>query len=103
MTTRNSAVYQEPDRIAGLALAHFRKQRIEVVVRRDRHGVSITEQPDGRPVARLRICGKDYVEVLWWNGIRWDEIGDFGGMRMPVREALEYIDDNYAGIFWPNR
>lgn len=103
MTTCNYPLCQESDRIACLALAHFGKQGIAVKVRRDRYGVSIVELPDGRPVARLRICGEDYVEVLWWNGARWDEIGDFGGMRMSVHEALEYIDDNYSGMFWPNR
>jgi hypothetical protein len=84
-------------------MAHFSMQGIDVAVRRDCHGVSILERADGRPVARLRVCGEDTDEVLWWNFSKWDEIGDFGGTRMTVNEALEHIDDNYAGLFWPKR
>lgn len=103
MTSINSAPQQDTAKIADRVLTHFSRQGIEVAVRWDRHGVSIMELPDGRPVARLRLRGEDSVEVLLWNFSKWDEIGDFGGMRMPVNEALEYIDDNYTGIFWPKR
>lgn len=103
MTTRNPSGYREADRIARTILSYFRKLGIEAAVRPDRYGVSITDLPDGTPVARLRLCTDDNVEVLWRNGVRWKAIGDFGGMRMPMHDALEFIAEDSSGIFWRNR
>ncbi len=89
--------------MARIILSYFRKRGFEVAVRPDRYGVSIMDLSNGRQVARLRICGEDSVEVLWRNGDRWDTIGDLGGLRMSVREAMAYIADDHAGTFWLNR
>jgi hypothetical protein len=41
--------------------------------------------------------------VLWRYGSRWDEIGDFGGMRMSVSEAIKYVHEDPMNCFWPQR
>jgi hypothetical protein len=43
----------------------------------------------------------DRVELLWWSHRdRWDQIGDFGPMVMPLDEALDYIVRDPIGCFW---
>ena len=65
-------------------------------------GLSVRTLPDRTPVARLVPVGNgDLVEVLWWSyRDRWESIGDFGGIVMPLKEALQYILDDYLGCFW---
>lgn len=89
--------------IAKKTSAFFEKKGVAVSVRADRHGCSIYSEPEHRPIARLRIEGDDYVEVLWRYGSRWDKIGDFGGMRMSVSEAIKYIHKDPMNCFWPER
>jgi hypothetical protein len=50
----------------------------------------------------LRSTGKgDPVEVLWWSHRdRWDKIGDFGPMVMPLDQALEHVARDPVGCFW---
>src|SRR3954451_12013267 len=51
------------------------------------------------PLARLRPTGRDdEVEILWWRHGRWGAIGDFGGLRMPLDDALGHIADD--PLFW---
>ncbi len=73
-----------------------------VAVRKDSHGYSLFREDNGAPVARLRPTKSgDLVEILWWSWRdRWDSIGDFGGMRMPLDEALDYIAEDPEGCFW---
>ena len=73
-----------------------------VVVRKDNRGYSLFQEVTGAPLARLRpIEGGNLVEVLWWSSRdRWEPIGEFGGVRLPLDEALEYIADDPMGCFW---
>jgi hypothetical protein len=73
-----------------------------VMVRKDAHGYSLFREADGAPIARLRP-GKsaDLMEILWWSHReRWESIGDFGGVWMPLEEALDYIANDPMGCFW---
>ncbi len=73
-----------------------------MLIRKANKGYSLFRADNGRPVARLRPTGKgDKVEVMWWSHRdRWDQIGDFGPMIMPLDEALLYIAKNGGGFFW---
>ena len=52
----------------------------------------------------LRLYLEHYgprVEVMWWSHRdRWDQIGDFGPMLMPLDEALDYVARDPMGCFW---
>ncbi|MBS1251870.1 MAG: Lipoprotein signal peptidase [Anaerolineales bacterium] len=73
-----------------------------VLIRRASGGYSLFAEEDGSPVARLRPTGEDDdVEVLWWSHRdRWEQIGEFGGVVLPLDEALEYVAKDPMGIFW---
>jgi hypothetical protein len=73
-----------------------------VVVRKDAHGYSLFRDDTGEPVARLRPeDSSNLMEVLCWSWRgRWDSIGDFGGVWMPLDEALDYIAEDPEGCFW---
>jgi hypothetical protein len=38
------------------------------------------------------------VEILWWRHGRWGSIGDFGGLVMPLDQALDHIARD--PLFW---
>jgi len=65
-------------------------------------GYSLFREDNGKPVARLRPIGRgNQVEVLWCrHRDRWDQIGDFGPMVMPLDEALDFIANDSMGCFW---
>lgn len=73
-----------------------------VILEKAAKGYSLFRADTGQPVARLRPTGKDdQVEVLWWSHRdKWDHIGDFGGMFMPLDEALDYVARDPIGCFW---
>jgi len=73
-----------------------------VVVRKIAHGYSLFREDNGAPIARLRPeKSGDLMEVLWWSyRERWESIGDFGGVRMPLEKALDYIARDPEGCFW---
>src|SRR3954447_21590072 len=70
-----------------------------VAVERANKGYSLFSVATGAPRARLRPTGRDdEVEILWWRRGRWGAIGDFGGLRMPLDDALGHIADD--PLFW---
>ena len=74
-----------------------------VIVRKAAKGYSLYQERTGKPVARLRPTSKgDQVEVMWWRSSseRWDQIGDFGPMVMPLDDALKYVARDPMGCFW---
>ena len=73
-----------------------------VLVRKDAHGYSLFQEATGAPVARLRpVQSGALMEVLWWSHRdRWESIGDFGGVWMPLDDALNYIAEDPMGCFW---
>jgi hypothetical protein len=73
-----------------------------VVIQKAAKGYSLFREDTGRPIARLRPTGKgDQVELMWWSHRdRWEQIGDFGPLVMPLDEALTCIAENRLGCFW---
>jgi hypothetical protein len=71
-----------------------------VVVEARQGGYTLRLEASGAPIARLRPTGSaDAVEVLYWSHRgKWSQIGDFGGITLPLDQALAYIADN--SIFW---
>ena len=50
-------------------------------------------------LAYLEASRADTVNVLYWSHLgKWSQIGDFGGITLPLDEALAYVAEN--GIFW---
>lgn len=77
-------------------------QRGGVTVKKEKAGYSIFAGPRKTPTARLRPTGKkDTVEVLWWSHRdKWESIGDFDGIFLPLDDALKYIDKDPLSCFW---
>ena len=73
-----------------------------VVARKVGGGYSLYHGESGRPVARFRPTGAgDAVEVKWWSHRdRWDDIGDFGPVVLPLDRALAYLAEDPMGCFW---
>jgi hypothetical protein len=73
-----------------------------VVVRKVGGGYSLFRESSARPVARFRPTGQgDAVEVKWWSHRdRWDDIGDFGPLVLPLGQALTYLVEDPMGCFW---
>ena len=70
-----------------------------VAVERASKGYSLFSVETGAPIARLRPTGSDdEVEILWWRHDRWGSIGDFGGLIMPLDQALDPIASD--PLFW---
>jgi len=39
--------------------------------------------------------------VKWWSHRdRWDDIGDFGPLVLPLDQALTYLAEDPMGCFW---
>lgn len=92
----------KPDRILERIEAFTKAKGGGVAIRKVAKGYSLYREDTGQPIARLRPTGeKDRVEVIWWSHRdKWDQIGDFGPMVVPLKEALEYIAQDPMGIFW---
>ena len=73
-----------------------------VVIQKAAKGYSLFREDTGEPIARLRLTGKgNLFEVMWWSHRdKWDQIGDFGPMLMPLDESLEYVAEDPMGCFW---
>jgi hypothetical protein len=63
-------------------------------------GYTLRHEAAGAPIVRLRPTGnEDRVNVLYWlSKGKWSQVGDFGGVILPLDEALAYVAKN--GIFW---
>jgi hypothetical protein len=73
-----------------------------VAIQKTAKGYSLFRENTGEPVARLRPTGQgNQVEVMWWSHRdKWEQIGDFGPMVMPLDAALAYVSRDPMGIFW---
>lgn len=73
-----------------------------VDVKKTGGGYSLFRQDTGEPVARLRPVGMDdHFEIFWWSyRDKWEPVGDFGGIVLPLGEALDLIARDPDGCFW---
>lgn len=73
-----------------------------VGVRKHARGYTLFIELTGMPLARLRPVGDGrFYDVLFWSyRERWKAIGDFGGVRLPLDEALQFIAEDPMGCFW---
>ena len=73
-----------------------------VSIRCTQGGYNLYQEGDGSPIARLRSTGEeDQVEVLWRSSRdKWESIGEFGGIFLPLDSALKYISEDPLGCFW---
>ena len=73
-----------------------------VSIRRSHRGYNLYQEDDGSPIARLCPTGKDdEVEILWRSHRdKWESVGEFGGVYLPLDKALEYIAEDPMGCFW---
>jgi hypothetical protein len=80
---------------------YFIAHGIPVLTRFIRGGLSVYLQPCKTPISRFVQNGeRGCVEVMWYSHRdKWDHIGDFGGMVMPLEEALEYVVSDAPGFF----
>ena len=71
-----------------------------VIIRRANKGYSLFIESDGSPIARLRPTGNgDEVEVLWWSyRDKWEQIGELGGIVLPLDEALDFVAEDPYGL-----
>jgi hypothetical protein len=71
-----------------------------IIIEKIRGGYSLYLESTGVPIARLRPTGEgDDVEVKRWSSReRWEDIGDFGSIILPLDKALEYVASE--SIFW---
>jgi hypothetical protein len=91
------------DFYTGWIEAFNRSQGGGIAVRKDRTGYTLLRDDTARPVARLRPLGsKGMFEIFSWHSTaaRWRKIGTFGGVILPLDEALEFIADDPMGCFW---
>lgn len=93
---------KKPDDLLARIEAFDARRGGKVLVKKVAKGYPLFRADNGKPVARLRPTGKDdKVEVMWWSHRdKWDRIGDFGGMVMPLDEALAYVAKDPMGCFW---
>jgi len=80
----------------------FARHGISVEASLKNGGLSVFVLPGRIPLVRLVPVGKNngVVNVLSWSHREhWEDIGDFGGIDMPLREALQYVIDDEPGCF----
>ncbi|MFV2069113.1 MAG: hypothetical protein ACC645_19265 [Pirellulales bacterium] len=93
---------RKPDVMLDRIKAFNKAQGGGVLIEKRSKGYSLFREDNGRPIARLRPSGKgDSVEILRWSHReRWERIGGFGRMVMPLEESLQYIARDPMGVFW---
>ena len=80
---------------------YFEAHGIPVQTSFIRGGLSVYTRTRKTPIARFVPQGnRGSVEVMWYSHRdKWDHIGDFGGVTMPLDEALEYVVSDAPGCF----
>ena len=71
-----------------------------VTVDKQRGGYTLTLTETDAPIARLKPEGAgDRMRIQYWSSQgRWRDVGDMGGLVLPLDEALETIAK--TDIFW---
>ena len=83
-------------------MAYKEAQGDGVTIRRANKGYSFFVESDGTRNARLRPTGDgDRVEILWWSSRdKWESIAAFGGVFLPLDEALNFVRKDPYGCLW---
>lgn len=84
--------------------AFFEENGIPVEIRSAGGGLSLYAKAGKAPLARFVPVEKgkkgNLVEVMWYSHRdKWDHIGDFGGVTMPLHEAMAYVVNDAPGCF----
>ncbi|MCO1336534.1 hypothetical protein MO867_19560 [Microbulbifer sp. OS29] len=74
---------------------------LDIGARKVNRGVNFYEASTKRPIARIRASqASGEVEVLWWSHReKWEQIGEFGGVVVPINEVVDYIKNDTSGCF----
>ncbi len=90
----------DPDPVMRRIEAFNRRIGGGVTVHKRRDGYTLTLTATQTPIARLRPEGSgDRMRLYYWSWRnRWKDVGDMGGLVLPLDEALEEIAT--TDIFW---
>ena len=90
----------DPDPVLARVQAFDKEAGGGVTVQRSRSGYTLTLTATDAPIARLKPEGPDgkFRVQYWSHRNRWKDVGDMGGLVLPLDEALETIAE--TGIFW---
>ncbi len=90
----------EPDPILLRIEAFDRQNGGGVSVCKSRGGYTLTLTATQAPIARLKPGGQgDRMRLYCWSWQnRWKDVGDMGGLVLPLDEALDQIAN--TDIFW---
>ena len=90
----------EPDPVLLRIEAFDRESGGGVSVCKSRGGYTLTLTATQAPIARLKPEGSgDRMRLFYWSRQnRWKDVGDMGGIVLPLDEALEQIAS--TDIFW---
>ncbi len=90
----------EPDPILLRIEAFDRDNGGGVSVCKSRGGYTLTLTATQAPIARLKPEGSgDRMRLFYWSWQnRWKDVGDMGGLVLPLDEALDQIAN--TEIFW---
>ena len=83
----------DPDPVLARVEAFDKEAGGGVAVEKSRGGYTLTLAETGAPIARLKPEGNgDRMRVQYWSWQgRWNDVGDMGGLVLPLDEALETI------------
>lgn len=78
---------------------YLEKEDWAVVCRTRKGAYTLLWADGGEPLARFKPAGfQDEVEVFWWNGARWQPVGEFGSI-FRLQEALKFVFDDPECLF----
>ena len=90
----------DPDPVLARVQAFDREAGGGVTAEKSRGGYTLTLTATDAPIARLKPEGPDgKFRIQYWSyRNRWTDVGDMGGLVLPLDEALETIAE--TEIFW---
>ena len=94
------ATRAEPDPYLARIEALNLKKGGGVIIKKVQNGYNLYLTATDAPIARLKPVGTDdEMRIrLWSYRGHWKDVGDFGGIILPLEEALDEIATNE--IFW---
>ena len=72
----------------------------DVTCRKRNDAYNLVWADDQTLLARFKPTGRgDEVEIFWWDGDRWQDVGEFGCV-LPLHEALNFVFEDPEGLFF---